>query len=62
MKLVSRLPYARVIVNPTAGAGATAKKWPHIKALLQHIGLRFEYDLTEAPDHAIELAKSAAKK
>ena len=51
-----------MIVNPTAGAGKTAKKWPQIMGLLKNIGLRFEHDLTEAPGHAIELAKSAAKK
>jgi len=49
-------------VNPVAGAGKTAKKWPQIRALLTNIGLRFEHDLTEAPRHAIELAKSAAQK
>ena len=57
-----RLSYARVIVNPVAGAGRTAKKWPQIMALLRGIGLRFDYDLTEAPGHAIELAKSATKR
>jgi YegS/Rv2252/BmrU family lipid kinase len=31
-------------------------------SLLKSIGLSFEYDLTEASGHAIELAKSAAKK
>ncbi len=56
------LSYARLIVNPTAGAGRTAKKWPQIMSLLKSIGLRFEHDLTEAPRHAIELAKSAARK
>jgi len=56
------LSYARLIVNPTAGAGRTAKKWPQIMGLLKSNGLRFEHDLTEAPGHAIELAKSAAKK
>jgi diacylglycerol kinase (ATP) len=56
------LTYARLIVNPTAGAGRTAKKWPYIKALLKNTGLRFEHDITEAPGHAIELAKSAVKK
>ncbi len=56
------MSYARLIVNPTAGAGRTAKKWPQIMELLKSIGLRFEHDLTEAPGHAIELAKSAAKK
>lgn len=54
--------YARVIVNPIAGAGGTARKWPQIMGLLKNLGLRFEHDLTEAPGHAIELAKSAAKK
>jgi len=56
------LSYAKVIVNPIAGAGRTAKKWPHIMGLLKSTGLRFEHDLTEAPGHARELAKLAAKK
>ncbi len=54
--------YARLIVNPTAGAGRTAKHWPQIKQLLKKIGLRFEHDLTEAPGHAIELARTAVGK
>ncbi|MCX6002891.1 MAG: diacylglycerol kinase family lipid kinase [Chloroflexi bacterium] len=56
------MSYARLIVNPAAGAGRTAKKWPYIKQLLKKIGLRFEHDITEAPGHAIELAKSAVSK
>jgi diacylglycerol kinase (ATP) len=56
------LPHAMLIVNPAAGAGRTAKKWPYIKQLLKNIGLRFEHDITEAPGHAIELAKSAVSK
>ena len=56
------MPYARLIVNLVAGAGRTAKKWPQVMGLLQSAGLRFEHDLTEAPGHARELAKSAAKK
>jgi len=59
---IKHLSRARVIVNPVAGAGRTAKKWPQIMALLKGTGLHFEHDLTEAPGHAIELAKSAAKK
>lgn len=51
-----------MIVNPTAGAGKSAKKWPEIMSLLQSIGLDFEHDLTESPGHAKELAKTAAKK
>lgn len=56
------MPYAKIIVNPVAGAGRGARKWPQIMSLLKGSGLRFEYDFTEAPGHAIELAKSAAKK
>jgi YegS/Rv2252/BmrU family lipid kinase len=52
----------RVIVNPAAGAGKTAKKWPEIMSLLKSLGLDFEHDVTEAPGHAIELAKSAVVK
>jgi YegS/Rv2252/BmrU family lipid kinase len=52
----------RVIVNPAAGAGKTAKKWPQIMSLLKSLGLDFEHDITEAPGHAIELAKSAVEK
>ena len=55
------LPHARFIVNPVAGAGKTARKWPQIMGLLKGIGMRFEHDLTEAPGHAIELAKAAVK-
>ncbi len=56
------MSYARLIVNPIAGAGKTGKKWPQIMSLLKNIGLRLEHDSTEAPRHAIELAKSAAEK
>jgi len=52
--------YAKVIVNPAAGAGRTAKLWPQIMGLFRGQGLRFEYDVTEAPGHAIELAREAA--
>jgi diacylglycerol kinase (ATP) len=54
--------YARVIVNPVAGANGTIRKWPRIVDLLKGLGLRFEHDLTEAPGHAIELARTAAEK
>lgn len=52
--------YAKVIVNPVAGAGRTRREWPRIMGLFKGHGLRFEHELTEAPGHAIELAKSAA--
>lgn len=51
--------YAKVIVNPVAGAGRTARLWPQIMDLFRGHGLRFEHDITEAPGHAIELAREA---
>ena len=54
--------FAKVIVNPAAGAGKTGKLWPRIMNTFQKQGLRFEHALTEAPGHAVELAKAAAKK
>ncbi len=56
------MSYAKLIVNPVAGAGKTGKKWPQIMTLLKRIGLRFEHELTEAPGHAIELAREAVSK
>jgi diacylglycerol kinase (ATP) len=52
--------FARVIVNPVAGAGRSGREWPHIMQLFRDKGLRFEYDITEAPGHAVELARKAA--
>ena len=54
------LPYAKVIVNPIAGANAARRKWPHIHKLLRHSGLSFDYQYTEGVGHAIELARAAA--
>ena len=55
------MTYASVIVNPAAGAGKTITKWPQIKHTLNDVGLHFKDSVTEAPGHAVELAKSAAK-
>jgi len=54
-------PYVKVIINPVAGAGRTRRIWPRLMSLFKGSGLRFEYSLTEAPKHAIELAKAAAR-
>ena len=56
------MPYAYLIVNPTAGAGKSARVWPQIKDLLRSSGLDFDYALTETGGHAIELAKCAAQR
>ena len=54
--------YARVIVNPAAGAGKTGRQWPQIMGLFRKHGLRFEHDITEAPGHAVDLARMAVGK
>ncbi|MBA7682710.1 Diacylglycerol kinase [subsurface metagenome] len=54
------IPYAKVIVNPVAGAYSTRRKWRHISRLLKHVGLSFDYEYTEGVGHAIELARVAA--
>ena len=56
------LKFAKIIVNPAAGAGKTGRLWPRIMSLFKGNGLHFEHDITEAPGHAIELARAAAKK
>ncbi len=56
------MPFAKLIVNPAAGAGKTAKRWPQIKSYLEKMGLRYEHVLTEAPGHAVTLAADAVKK
>jgi diacylglycerol kinase (ATP) len=52
--------YAKVIVNPAAGANSTHRKWPGIQSLLKQAGLSFDYQFTESKGHGIELAKAAA--
>jgi diacylglycerol kinase (ATP) len=54
--------FARVIVNPAAGAGRTGRDWPRINDFFKGRGLRFDHDITEAPGHAIELAQAAVEK
>ncbi len=52
----------KVIVNPAAGAGRTGRLWPQIMGLFKGQGLNFEHNITEAPGHAVELARDAARK
>ncbi|MHA1214700.1 MAG: diacylglycerol/lipid kinase family protein [Candidatus Hodarchaeales archaeon] len=48
-----------MIVNQTAGGGRVAKLWPDkVKPLLDEHKLEYEYQFTEYPQHAIEIAKS----
>ena len=49
----------RVIVNPTAAAGAVAREWPDLRSYLSSQGLEFTEVYTEAPGHAVALAAEA---
>ena len=51
--------HAHLIINPAAGAGKTGRTWPRILELFRATGMRFEHAVTEAPGHAVELAKTA---
>jgi diacylglycerol kinase (ATP) len=55
------MPYAKLIVNPIAGAGKTIKKWPEINSLLSNSRYDFDYSMTEAKGHALELARDAVR-
>jgi len=52
--------YAKVIVNPVAGGGKTARKWPQLKDQLARSGLAYDFEFTTCKGHGIELAYSAA--
>lgn len=49
-----------VIVNPASARGQTRQRWSHIEALLRHHTDHIEIAWTQAPGHAIELARAAA--
>ncbi len=56
------MPYAHLIVNPVAGAGKSARQWPTILDYLQCNSFDFDSAVTDAPGHATDLARSAARK
>lgn len=49
-----------VIVNPASARGQTRQRWAHIEALLRQHTHQIEIAWTQAPGHAIELARAAA--
>ena len=50
----------KIIVNPTAGRGASGQAVPQIESLLSEYDVDFDIALTERPWHAAELAQEAA--
>jgi diacylglycerol kinase (ATP) len=51
----------KLIVNPMAGVGKTGRRWPELKTKFEATGLKFDYELTERPGHAVELAREAVR-
>ena len=47
------------VVNPASGNGAAGKRWPQTRELAAWRGLEGEALLTQAPGHAVELARRA---
>lgn len=48
-----------VIINPTSGNGASKRKWPKIKALLEHHGFDFNFAFTEYSEHSKKLVQTS---
>ena len=49
----------RIIVNPVAGAGNSAKRWAKIEPLLRDLGCEFDWAATSKPGDASQLAARA---
>ncbi len=49
-----------IIVNPASCGGRVKKKWPKVEKRLLELGLEFDVAHTEAPRHAIDIARDAA--
>ena len=52
-------PLTKVIINPAARGGKTARQWPAISELLKRNNISFDYAFTEGTGHGIDLAKEA---
>ena len=46
----------KFIVNPISGNGRTKKALPHLIEIAKKLGVNFDLQLTQAPEHATELA------
>lgn len=50
----------KFIVNPVSGNGRTKRILPHLVRLARKLGMEFDLQLTQAPEHATELAMDHA--
>jgi YegS/Rv2252/BmrU family lipid kinase len=54
-------PRTKVIINPAARGGKTARQWPVISELLKQNDIPFDYAFTEGTGHGIALAREAVE-
>ncbi|HHV93108.1 MAG TPA: diacylglycerol kinase family lipid kinase [Firmicutes bacterium] len=54
------MPFVRIIVNPRAGRGRSLRVLDKVKGTLSQAGWQYETALTQAPGHAVELARESA--
>ncbi len=47
----------KFIVNPVSGNGKTRRVLPHVVRLANKLGMKFDVQITQAPQHATELAR-----
>ena len=52
---------AKVIVNPAASGGKTGRQWPMLKSMIAQAGMKFDFELTEYRNHAIEIARNSVE-
>ncbi|MGE5508811.1 MAG: diacylglycerol/lipid kinase family protein [Chitinophagales bacterium] len=50
----------RIVVNPAAGRGLAARRWPEVAAELARLGVEFEAHFTTGPGDATQVAQRAA--
>lgn len=60
--VLENMNYMKLIINPIAGGGKTNKLWESIKCTIDSMGIQYDYDLTQYPLHATELAQDAVNK
>lgn len=53
--------HAKVIVNPVAGSRSVGREWSRIAGQLRKLGISFDYEMTEHPGHALEIARQSAE-
>ena len=57
---VTRDRAIKFIVNPVSGNGRTGRTLPYLVGLAKKLGIKFDLQLTKAPEHATELANDCS--